>query len=294
MSVILGVNHMFLYPQSMTDECAHTETLKKIVKSDLVDALDVWVWRGKERAKEEIAILKDSGKWINYNIGDRLGEKPTFPATKDKALRDYSLDIMKREFEYAYECGAKKIIFGSGPDDKNDHVGALERYFEFLVKLCEIAPPDTTLALEPTDWDIDKHFLCGPLQESVDLAKRVRGEGYEKFGLLLDMSHIPIMYETLDGAVDKCRDVLVHIHLGNAVVKNKNNPFYGDKHIPWSYPDSDYTEQDGIKFIKLLDGCGYLASQNATVSFEMRPYEGMNADETLEKFVSVYREARGL
>ena len=34
MSVILGVNHMFLYPDSMTDEKAHTETLKEIITED--------------------------------------------------------------------------------------------------------------------------------------------------------------------------------------------------------------------------------------------------------------------
>ena len=292
MSVKLGVNHMFLYPESMTDEKAHTETLKEIIKTDLVDALDLWVWRGKERSREEISILRDCGKWINYNIGDRLGEKPVIPSSSSKEEISYAYDILMREIEYAVECGAKKLVFGSGPDDTSDHNGALERYFEFLIKLSSQVPKDMKICLEPTDWDIDKHFLCGPLHESVALAKNMRKEGIENFGLLLDMSHIPIMHETIESAVEKCRDVLTHIHMGNAVIKNKQNPFYGDKHIPWSYPESEYTEKDGVTFIKLLKEIGYTNSENATASFEMRPYDGMDAIGTLEKFVSVWNDAQ--
>ena len=292
MSVILGVNHMFLYPESMTDEKVHTETLKEIIKTDLVDALDLWVWRGKERSKEEFAIIRDCGKWINYNIGDRFGEEPVFPSSKYEKDRTYAYDIFMREIEYAVTCGAKKLVFGSGPDDVKDHNGALERYFEFLIKLSSQIPKDMKICLEPTDWDIDKHFLCGPLLESVELAKIMRKEGYENFGLLLDMSHIPIMHESLESAVEKCRDVLTHIHMGNAVIKNKQSPFYGDKHIPWSYPDSEYTEKDGVTFIKLLKEIGYTKQENATASFEMRPYENMGAMQTLEKFVSVWQSAQ--
>ena len=292
MSVKLGVNHMFLYPDSITNEKVHTETLKEIIKTDLVDALDVWVWRGKETSREEISILRDCGKHINYNIGDRFGESPVFPSSKDEKDKTYAYDIFMREFEYALECGAKKIVFGSGPDDVSDHEGALERFFEFAVKLNSQLPKDVIMCLEPTDWDIDKHFLCGPLSESVSLAKNMRKEGRENFGLLLDMCHIPIMHETMESAVEKCKDVLTHIHLGNAVIRNKNNPFYGDKHIPWSYPDSEYTEKEGVTFIKMLSEIGYLCWDKATVSFEMRPYDGMSADETLKKFVSVWNDAQ--
>ena len=292
MSVKLGVNHMFLFPDSITDERVHTETLKEIVKTDLVDALDVWVWRGKEIAREEISILRGCGKHINYNIGDRFGEVPVVPSSKNEKDKVYAYDIFMREFEYAVESGAGKIVFGSGPDDVSNHSGALERFFEFTLKLISQLPKNITLCLEPTDWDIDKHFLCGPLGESVRLAENVRKEGYNNFGLLLDMCHIPIMHETMESAIEKTKDVLTHIHLGNAVIKNKSNPFYGDKHIPWSYPDSEYTEKDGVKFIKMLKSIGYCDKDNATVSFEMRPYEGMNAMETLDKFVSVWESAQ--
>ncbi len=109
MKTMLGINHQFLYPEAMSNEIAHTETLKEIVKFENVSALDCWVWRGEERSHEEIKILKDSGKIINYNIGDRFGEEPCFPASPIKADRERAYSIIMREIEYALNLDSKKI-----------------------------------------------------------------------------------------------------------------------------------------------------------------------------------------
>ena len=114
-NAILGVNHQFLYPEAISDAAAHTETLKKAALFKNVDALDCWVWRG-QRSREEIAILRDSGKVINYNIGDRFGENPTFPCSPVREERIYAYDTIMREIEYALIVGSKKIVFASGPD----------------------------------------------------------------------------------------------------------------------------------------------------------------------------------
>ena len=60
MKALLGTNHMFLYPESMVDGKAHTESLKELASTDRVKALDLWLWRG-ERSREEKRILLDSG-----------------------------------------------------------------------------------------------------------------------------------------------------------------------------------------------------------------------------------------
>ncbi|MBQ7334848.1 MAG: sugar phosphate isomerase/epimerase [Clostridia bacterium] len=290
MQVILGVNHQFLYPAAMTDARAHTESLKKLAATDKVQALDCWLWRG-ETAAEEKKILLDSGKIINYNIGDRFGEEISLPSSRNAADRARAYDLMMREITYALEVGSKKIVFGSGPDDVNDHMGAQERFAELILRVASQLPDDVSLSFEPTDWDIDKHFLFGPLSETVDFIKQIRHNGFVRIGLLLDMCHVPIIHETLESAIDQGGEVLNHIHLGNCIIKNPNSPFYGDKHIPWSYPESEYTEQDGIRFIHMLKEIGYLGQKNATVSFEMRPYEGVSAEESLARFVEVWKSA---
>ena len=187
-NAILGVNHQFLYPEAITDAVFHTETLRKAAELDLVDALDCWVWRG-QRAREEIAILRGSNKIINYNIGDRAGEKPCFPCSTDKADRIYAYDTLMREVEYALAVGAKKIVFASGPDLPEDREGAKERLGELIVLIAKQLPRDVVLALEPTDRDIDKHFLLGPLDETVDFIKKVVETGRDYLFLTNNSSH---------------------------------------------------------------------------------------------------------
>ena len=290
MKALLGTNHMFLYPESMVDGKAHTETLKELAATQRVKALDLWLWRG-ERSREEKRILLNSGKFINYNIGDRFGEDVALPSSKKESDRIRAYDLMIREINYALELNSKKIVFGSGPDDTSDHEGAKERFFELIMKVSEQIPGDVELSFEPTDFDIHKRFLFGRLDETVEFINKVRAAGFERIGLLLDMCHVPIIYETLESALTKGARVLNHIHLGNAVIKDPSDELYGDRHPAWSYPGSEYTEQDGIRFIQMLDKIGYLDREGSTVSFEMRPYTGMSADESLERFVSVWETA---
>ena len=289
MSIILGVNHQFLYPEAITDDTAHTQTIKKLAANPLINALDCWVWRG-EPAREEIKILKDSGKVINYNVGDRFGEIPTFPASPEKFERDRAYSLLMREIGYALEIGSKKIVFALGPDLPSDREKAKERVLELTLRVGAQLPRDVYLSLEPTDRDIDKKFLFGPMDETVDFINRVKAEGFERIGLLLDMCHVPIMHETLESALNKSLSVLNHVHLGNGVLKT-DSPFYGDKHTAWNHPDGLYTDADGVRFIRMLKNIGYLDRDNATVSFEMQPYDGKSSEESLSAFVRVWRSA---
>ena len=286
---ILGVNHQFLFPDSITNEKEHTETLKQIIDFDDIDALDCWIWRG-ERSKEEIKILKSSDKIINYNIGDRFGEKPCYSASCDKAEALYAYDTIMREIEYALELNSKKIVFASGPDFPQNREQAIESFHNLVVKISANLPKDVVLALEPTDRDIDKFFLLGPLGETVDFINNLKKDNVN-IGLLLDMCHVPIMHETLESAIETGKDVLEHIHLGNCVIKDKTSIYYGDKHPAWDYPGGEYSSQDGKNFINMLKNIGYFDKENATLSFEMRPVGTLSAKESLKEFVKVYKSS---
>lgn len=280
-NVIVGINHMFLYPESMTNADVHTGSLEELAADPDMDALDCWVWAS--HAKEELPILRNSRKHINYNIGDRCGETPVFPATADAKERAYALDMLRRETEFAVEAGAKKIIFGSGRDVPGDREDAKKRFEEFVLMWSEFIPKDVWVTLEPTDRDVDKCFLYGNMAETCETIRNIRKAGMSNMGILLDMGHIPIMHETLESAAAIGGDLLEHIHLGNCVIKNTASPYYGDKHPCWGYADGEYDEHDGEIFLRHLLRAGYFTRGNdRTVSFEMRPLTGMNSGETAE------------
>ena len=278
--IILGINHMFLCPESMTNVNVHTKTLAELAENPLMDALDCWVFAGN--AKEEIEILRGCGKQINYNIGDRFGEVPIFPATTDKNERIYAMDVLKRETEFALESGAKKIIFGSGRDVPEDREGAKARYVEFVNEWAQIIPHDVCLTLEAIDRDVDKFFLLGTLEDTCECVGKWQKNGFN-MGILLDMGHVPLLHESLKSAVDKTAPMLRHIHLGNCILKNRDNPFYGDKHVCWGAPDGEFDENDGTTLMHILRETGYFSRGEAqTVSFEMRPFAGMDAEATVK------------
>ena len=259
---------MFLDTESMCNGDVHTATLRELAENSEVDALDCWVWAS--HSKEEIAILRNCGKQINYNIGDRVGDIPVFPATKDAKEKQYAKDILRRETDFAIECGAKKIVFGSGKDVPEDRVEAQKRFAEFVMEWLEYIPKDITLTLEPTDRDVDKCFLYGDLDEACECVSNIRKNGHENMGILLDMGHIPIMHETLESAVKKSAQYIEHIHLGNAVIKNPNHLYYGDKHPYWGIDGGEYNEQDGARMLQLLKDAGYFSRGTAqTISFKI-------------------------
>jgi sugar phosphate isomerase/epimerase len=159
-----------------------------------------------------------------------------------------------------------------------------------VVKVSSQLPADVVLALEPTDRDIDKFFLFGPLGDTVSFVKRLQNDNVN-IGLLLDMCHVPIMHETLESALEISKDVLCHIHLGNCVIQDETDMYYGDKHPSWDYPGGEYSSEDGKKFINMLKSIGYFDKENATLSFEMRPFESLNPEESLKKFVEVFKSS---
>lgn len=279
-SIVLGVNHMFLYPDSMVQADSHTQSLRVLAQTDRVEALDCWVWAS--HAKEEIEILRNSGKYINYNIGDRIGETPAFPASADPRERQYALDILRRESDFAVACGAKKIIFGSGRDVPKFREDAIKRYVDFVAEWKTYIPDDICLALEPADQDVDKCCLLGSLDDSCNVVQKLRDGGIADIGILLDMGHIPLLYETLSSATEKTKGYLRHIHMGNCILKNPANPLYGDKHPCWGAPDGEYDETDGVQYLRQLKKFGYFETEGIkTLSFEMRPLTGMDSEQTL-------------
>ena len=66
---------------------------------------------------------------------------------------------------------------------------------------------------------------------------------------------------------------------------------YGDKHVPFGVPDSAYTECDAAAFLKLLQENGYLLKEPCTVSFEVRPKEGVSAKDTWNDFFRIWQDS---
>ena len=179
----------------------------------------------------------------------------------------------------------------SGPDSQEDREDAKKRLEEVLFSAFEEVPSDVSLCLEPTDRDMDKRFLFGPAKETADFIRKMRRDGMENLGMLLDMAHIPLMRETMESAVRLSCETITHVHLGNNIVSNPKNSLYGDRHVPFGYPESEYTEKDVATLLLLLREVGYFEKDGATVSFELRPNEGVSGADTWNFLYKVWQDS---
>jgi len=135
-----------------------------------------------------------------------------------------------------------------------------------------------------------KNLLVGPTSMAVDLAGRVldREKG---FGLLLDLSHLPLLGEKPEEAVKAAHYALEHVHVGNCVMRHPKHPAYGDNHPPFGIREGEIGERELAAFLGALAEVKYIAEGAArTVSFEIKPLAGEapetvfeNAKETMAK-----------
>jgi sugar phosphate isomerase/epimerase len=107
----------------------------------------------------------------------------------------------------------------------------------------------------------------------VEVSERVRAR-VPGFGLLIDLSHLPLQGEGIREALKVSRDHLVHVHVGNCVL-DAADPLYGDQHPRFGYPGGVNGVAELREFLQGLLDVGYLRPDaRATLAFEVKPVPG--------------------
>ena len=288
----IGLNHHLLYKNILSGPKDHFETLKEVVREDRFEILDLWIPEEEPYKTEEIKLLRDSGKDIYYNVGTRKGKKSAQPCTVSLQKRKYSIEFYKDEISRGLEAGCKKIIANSGSDIPDNRGEAFEALIDFFCEICRFVPDDVIVMVEPTDRDFDKKKFIGPSSDAVILAKRIHETGCKNFASMVDMCHLPLMGETINHAMSISKGYMGHIHLGNCIMKDSQNPLYGDKHPPWGLKDSEYDVDDIAKLLKIGIDTGYFSKgDRGSASFEMVAYEDMNPLKSIDRFFEYLEEA---
>ncbi len=147
--------------------------------------------------------------------------------------------------------------------------------------------------LEVFDYDIDKAVLIGPVPLAARFAADMRTT-HAHFGLLVDLSHFPITYESSQFVVQNLRPYITHLHFGNAVVK-EGCAAYGDKHPRLGFPGSANDTEELLDYLQVLKEEGFFRVENPLVlSMEVSPYGEEEADIILANTKRVLKRAWAL
>ncbi|KUK86365.1 MAG: Xylose isomerase domain-containing protein TIM barrel [candidate division TA06 bacterium 34_109] len=290
----VGIIHFMAYPQTMKGEGPILETLQKIAEDDFFTAVEVSWMKDKEIRKKARKLLKTSHLVVAYGAQPTLLVNNLDMNSLDEQERRKAIQQLKDDVDEAYELGAKALAFLSGKDPGEEkREKALELLVSSTKEICDYAKAKGNLkiALEVFDRDIAKKCLIGQASLAKRYAEMMRKQ-CANFGLMVDLSHLPLLGESPAEAILPIKDYLVHAHMGNCIVKDKNQLGYGDEHPRFGIEGGENDTDELVEYLKVLMKIGFLNPDNPPiVSFEVKPLPGESSEVVIANAKRTLKEA---
>jgi Sugar phosphate isomerases/epimerases len=273
-----GIVHFMAFPTTIKGEGPILETCSQILADDYFGVIEIsWIKDPTVRAQVKVMIAS-AGVEAKYGAQPRLLTQKLDLNSADEIMRQRAVAEIKSAVDEASELGIRDVGLLSGSDvPAAEWPAAMNRLEKSLVELCRYAADHgCNIVLEVFDRDIDKKALIGPADTALEIALRVK-RSCKNFGLMVDLSHIPLLGESPAQALLPVREHIAHIHIGNACFKDRNDPAWGDQHPRFGYPGSANDVPEIVEFLRVLFQIGYLkadGSSRGNVSFEIKPLPG--------------------
>jgi len=272
----VGLVHFMAYPFAMSGEGAIVESIQSLVADEFYDVLEVTHIEDQAVRKQAAEVIHTAGMDLAYGSQPQILGKKLNLHSRDAELRKKSLDTIISVLNEAVEMEAVGFATMSGPDPgEGNREEETKLFSEALHTICERVKelnPNLKVVVETFDRaPYAKNCLIGPTDEAVKMAKPLHDE-FPNFGLMLDLSHLPLLEESSRDALTKAAPVLLHAHIGNCVKRNPNNTYYGDNHPPFDYPDGENGLDELVEYLQVLKDIQFLNEQKPPiVTIEVKP-----------------------
>ena len=276
----VGIVGFMAYPSVMRGDSPEVSGLyKKIAVDDYFDAIEVTWIKDAEQRKQVAKMLDVSHITVCYGAQPRLLTTGLNPNALDEESRLNAERTLIEAIDEAEELGAKGIAFLSGKWSEQTKDAAYSQLIKTTSTLCAYAEKkNMSVELEVFDYDIAKASLIGPAPYAAKFAADIRSR-FNNFGLLIDLSHIPMTYETPEFVVRTLRPYITHLHMGNTVVNSPASEGYGDEHQRFGFQNSANDVPQLLDFLKVLKNEGFMNADNPYVlSFEVKPWKDEDPD----------------
>ena len=247
------------------------ESLMTVARDDFFDAIEINVNKVGGFMEEAKAILDQSHLKVCYGAQPALLGPKLNPNAVDEEARQKAEAALIESVDKAEYFGAKGIAFLSGKWAEETREENYQQLLKTTVNVCKYAAAkNMNVELEVFDYDVDKASLIGPAPLAARFAADMRTL-CPNFGLLVDLSHFPICYESAKDVIRTCRPYITHLHFGNAVADPAAEG-YGDLHQRLGYPNSANDIPELYDFLKVLKEEGFFNAEDPMVlSMEVLP-----------------------
>lgn len=276
----VGLIHFMAYPETMKGEGPILETVRKIALDDYFSAIEITWIKDPQVRKEVKKMIETSHLAAGYGGQPRLLTTGLNINDLDEEGRFKALATLKEAVDEACEMGIKGVAFLSGKYREETKEQSYRALLSSTKELCAYAKAKggIRIMLEVFDYDIDKKSLIGPAPLARRFAEDVKAD-YDNFGLLVDLSHIPMLHETCEESILPVKEHIVHAHMGNTVIKDPGCTAYGDTHPRFGFPNSENDVEQLVEYLRVLLKIGFLNTENPPiVSFEVKPWGDEDPD----------------
>lgn len=276
----VGLIHFMAYPSVIRGEGPIEETFRKIAVDDYFEVAEItWIKDPQVRGKVK-KMIDTSHLEVAYGGQPRLLTTGLNINDLNEEGRQKALTSLKEGIDEAYEMGALGFAFLSGKYSEDKKEEAYQALVNSTKELCAYAKSKGSMkvVLEVFDYDVDKASIIGPVALAKRYAEEVTKE-CDNFGLMVDLSHLPLLRETSVESLLPVKDYIVHAHMGNCVCKDPSLPCYGDAHPRFGFPGGENDVDELVEYLRVLLSIGFLNKEKRPiVSFEVKPFADEDPD----------------
>lgn len=274
-----GIVHFMAFPELGGGSGPWEETVQQIALDPFFDAIEITHIEDaqvRERVKHLTRLARLS---VGYGAHPTILGQGLNINSIDEDERNHACNILKDHLDEAQYMGAESFVILSGKDPgKAQREEAVDALIQSLRILCQYSDKKggPKVVVEVFDCEIDKHCLLGPSSLAKAVGEEI-GKDYNNFGLLVDLSHIPLLNESPEQALVPVKKYIAGLHIGNAVI-DPECAGYGDNHPIFGTPGSANDVAEVVEFLRVLLDIGILdGKQRPIISFEIKPMEGQDS-----------------
>lgn len=269
-----GIVHFMAYPV-LLGKGPILESLKKIIEDDYFKLIEITWIKDPEIRQKAKQLLETSAIEMKYGAQPRLLSQKLNLNSENESHRLKAVQEIKEAIDDASDFGISDvgILSGTYPGEEKK-ANAMNLLEKSLLDICTYASTKSVnVVMEVFDQNIDKKCLIGKSADAREIASRVCAL-HPNFGLMVDLSHTPLLNESPSQALQPVKEFVRHIHIGNCYMGSESDPAYGDNHPRFGYPGGANDVEQIVEFLGELFNIGYLKKDGLSsmpISFEIKP-----------------------
>jgi sugar phosphate isomerase/epimerase len=291
-----GIVHFMAFPELGSGSGPWEETVRHIALDPFFNAIEITHIedpRVRERVKD---LIRLAGLAVAYGAHPTILGHGLNINSIDEDERKQACKVLKDHLDEAQYMGAESFVILSGKDPgQAQRQEAVDALIKSLGILCDYSEKKggPKVVIEVFDSEVDKRCLLGPSALARVVGEAV-AEDHGNFGLLVDLSHIPLLNESPAQALVPVKKYIAGLHIGNAVI-DPACAGYGDNHPIFGTPGSANDVAEVVEFLRVLLDTGILdGKQKPIVSFEVKPLAGQDSLVMIANAKRVLNEAWAL